>query len=320
MANPDLTFSPLANIFPLMEGQEFDDLVADIKAHGLHEPIVIFRGQILDGRNRYRACIAAGIEWQSIPYTGNDPLAYVISRNLQRRHLSESQRAMVAAKLATLKLGGNQHSEGPSIEGSSKLLNVGHASVERAKIVQRAGVPELVAAVEQGKVSVSAAADIATQTPEQQRQIVARCEPGIVVEAAKRMRGERAETRRSARIARIAEISNADAPLPQDRKYPIIVADPPWKFEVYDDESGLDRAAEAHYPTMDWAAICRLPVAGLATPDAVLCRRQACQRCARLSRRQTVTRPLHRAGRYRASRLIGHVLALPPFSDRPRQS
>jgi single-stranded DNA-binding protein len=252
-----IKFHPYAEIFPLMEGQEFDDLVADIKARGLHEPIVIFRGQILDGRNRYRACIAAGIEWRSIPYTGDDPLGYVISLNLKRRHLSESQRAMVAAKLATLKLGDNQHSEGPSIEGSSKLLNVGHASVERAKVVQREGVPELVAAVEQGKVSVSAAAKIATETPEQQR---------AVVEAAKGIRAKWAEIKRNERIARIAEISNANAPLPQDRKYPILLADPPWTYEVYDEDSGSSRAAANHYPTMELAEICALPVAELSTP------------------------------------------------------
>jgi N6-adenosine-specific RNA methylase IME4 len=264
-------FHPLAQIFPLMEGEEFEGLVADIKAHGLFEPIVTYEGQILDGRNRYRACLAAGIDCESVPYTDdNDPLGYVVSRNLKRRHLSESQRAMVAARLATLKRGDNQYSfEHPSIEGSSNLLNVGHASVERAKAVQRAGVPELIAAVDQGKVSVSGAADIATEPPEQQREIVARGEREIL-EAAKRIRGERAESRRNERIARIAEISNANAPLPQDRKYPVILADPPWAYEVYDEESGSARAAANHYPTMQLADICRLPVAELATPDAVL--------------------------------------------------
>jgi hypothetical protein len=60
-----LEFHPLADIFPLLEGQD------------LHEPIVLFEGKILDGRNRYRACGAAGIE----------PVAYVISLNLRRRVL-----------------------------------------------------------------------------------------------------------------------------------------------------------------------------------------------------------------------------------------
>jgi hypothetical protein len=70
---------------------------------------------------------------------------------------------MVAAKLANLHLGGNQHSEDTSIEGASALLNVGRASVERAKAVQREAVPEIVKAVEQGEVSVSAAAQFAKQ-------------------------------------------------------------------------------------------------------------------------------------------------------------
>ena len=67
-----MKFHDLANIFPLTEGEEFDALVADIKAQGLREPIVIYQEKILDGRNRYRACMAAGIEWRSVPYTGNE--------------------------------------------------------------------------------------------------------------------------------------------------------------------------------------------------------------------------------------------------------
>jgi ParB-like chromosome segregation protein Spo0J len=144
----NLEFHALATLFPLLDGAGFDELVADIRTHGLREPIVLFEGKVLDGRNRYRACVEAGVEPTLTVYQGEDPVAYVISLNLRRRHLDESQRAMVAAKLATLKLGDNQHhpKEHPSIEEASRLLNVGHASVERAKMVQRDGASELDAA------------------------------------------------------------------------------------------------------------------------------------------------------------------------------
>jgi hypothetical protein len=138
-------FHPLAKVFPLIEGAEFDELVADVKANGLNEVITTYEGMILDGRNRYRACIAAGIEPVTSPYIGNDPVGYVISSNLRRRHLNESQRALVAARLATLKDGQRADLiEGLPIGRASELLSVGERSVARAREVQDHGVPELV--------------------------------------------------------------------------------------------------------------------------------------------------------------------------------
>ena len=269
MAAMNLEFHALATLFPLLDGAGFDELVSDIRVHGLREPIVLFGGKILDGRNRYRACIEAGVEPTFTVYQGEDPIAYVISLNLRRRHLDESQRAMVAAKLATLKLGDNQHSEGPSIEEASRLLNVGHASVERAKTVQRAGAPELVHAVEQGAVSVSAAADVAMLPQQDQREIVARGEKEIL-EAAKQIRARQMEERYSVRIQKLAEISKNNGALSISQQYPVILADPPWYFKVYDPVSGTARTPDNYYPCMQTEEICAMSIAELATDDAVL--------------------------------------------------
>jgi hypothetical protein len=155
-----LPFHPLADLFPLIEGAEFDELVADVRSNGVREPIWIYQGKILDGRNRYRAAQVAGVECPTRAYDGDDPTGFVISLNIQRRHLTTSQRAMIAAQLASLKDG--QRSDevaGTSIEVAAQLLNVGRASVERAKIVQQEGGPGLIAAVKAGEVSVAGAVE-----------------------------------------------------------------------------------------------------------------------------------------------------------------
>ena len=90
---------PLANIFPLMAADEYVALKNDIRQYGLREAIWILDGQILDGRNRFKACQEVGVTPIFKEYEGDDPTAFVVSFNLKRRHLSESQRAMVAAKL-----------------------------------------------------------------------------------------------------------------------------------------------------------------------------------------------------------------------------
>jgi hypothetical protein len=98
-------FHPLATLFPLIEGAKFDALVADICENVQREPIWLHDGLILDGRNRFRACRLVGVEPRFELYQGEDPLGFVVSLNLRRRHLNESQHAMVAAKLANMERG-----------------------------------------------------------------------------------------------------------------------------------------------------------------------------------------------------------------------
>jgi hypothetical protein len=98
-----LPFHPLARNFPLMNGSEFNELVADVKANnGLHEPITLYQGKILDGRNRYRACLNAKVEPRFEEFEGNNAaaLAFVISKNIHRRHLkAKEKRDAIAALL-----------------------------------------------------------------------------------------------------------------------------------------------------------------------------------------------------------------------------
>lgn len=99
-----------ASLFPWIQGEALDALRDDIRRNGVREPIVFLNGAILDGRNRYQCARDLGIsypvrEFGSEASDGDDPLAFVVSANLARRHLSESQRASIAAKLANLSEG-----------------------------------------------------------------------------------------------------------------------------------------------------------------------------------------------------------------------
>jgi ParB-like chromosome segregation protein Spo0J len=109
----NMEYHPLANAFPLLEGAEFDELVASIRARGQLEKIIVFEDRILDGRNRYRACLAAGVEPHSEDFEGTFEEArdLVIDANLRRRHLDASQRALIAARLATIGHGGDRRSD-----------------------------------------------------------------------------------------------------------------------------------------------------------------------------------------------------------------
>lgn len=161
-----MEFHEAANLFPMMTGAEYEDLKASIARRGLRVPIVTYRGRILDGRNRYRACQETGIKPRFVEYDGQseDVTADVISWNLERRHLDESQRAMFAAEMANASEGGNgnnQHASNSANLPSSKvtqpaaaaMYKVSTRSVTKAKAIKKKA-PKLAEKVKAGEMTL----------------------------------------------------------------------------------------------------------------------------------------------------------------------
>lgn len=184
-------FHPAANIFPL-DDEHIDELARDIKANGLRLPIVTLDEKILDGRRRFMACRIAGVTPRFEQSDTDDPVAFVLSLNLHRRHLTVSQAAMCAARARDLyakqakerqrlsdgrgKKGSTKCSdlsgEGKASEAVGLVFGVSGGSVDRARRVIENGLPELVEAVDAGKVTVAKAAAISRHAPEFQRDLL----------------------------------------------------------------------------------------------------------------------------------------------------
>lgn len=179
---------PLANIFPLIEGAEFEELCASIKANGLRDPIVVHDGMVLDGRNRQRACDAVGVDCVYVPLAADDDaLEYVWDKNFRRRHLSTGQISYALAQYETLRHGGarrhvqdaNLQVEQPQ-ETRADLAakgGVSERSVASAAVVRDHGVEELKSAVERGDLAISVAEKIARLPEPEQPAAVERALP-----------------------------------------------------------------------------------------------------------------------------------------------
>lgn len=175
----ELTLHPVAELFPEMTAAEFRELSDDIELHDQLEPIWIdAQDRVIDGRHRLKVAAAKGRTVDVRVYEGDEDSIqdFVISLNLKRRHLSESQRAMIAARLAKMKPGRPEKT--PPIGGVSQCtvaqqLNVSPRSVQRAAAVQKHGTPELQKAVDAGTLPVSTAAKAAAVlTPAQQIEVL----------------------------------------------------------------------------------------------------------------------------------------------------
>ena len=191
-------FHEAANIFPLDE-EHLQELADDIATNGLWTPIELYHGLILDGRRRYKACQLAKVEPDYTYVCPPDPVAYVWSLNKHRRHMSTSDLGMAGARMRDLyekyrregeekmragkgenDSGGRGKKKNPEVarpqgfrapqsrDKVGAVVGVSGVTVSRAQRVIANGTPELVEAVDTGKVSVNAASKIAKLPKDEQ--------------------------------------------------------------------------------------------------------------------------------------------------------
>ena len=218
----------------MMSEKELSSLAEDIKQNGLQNPIMLFDGKILDGRNRFEACQISGVEPKYDQFNGDDPLKAVISLNLMRRHLDESQRAVIAARVANMPAyrPSNKSANMPTLSQpeAAALFNVSERMIRTVKAIEREA-PERIPEIESGAMTATKVYKLITT----------------------KARNE--ELRRKA----------VSAPT---GKYAVILADPPWQYS----NSGFNESAESQYPTMPTDEICEMAdmVREASTPETVL--------------------------------------------------
>lgn len=238
-------FHDVANIFPMMDDEQFNSLVEDIKTNGLLMPIWLHPddGSIIDGRNRYKACLEAEATPHYKTWDGRGSLvAFVVSLNFNRRHLTSSQRATLAVDVLPMfekeahenKKGGRggillveivPQANAKSRDKVAQIFNTNARYVQDAKKLKE-NAPALFQAVASGELTITKA----------KRQMVAD--------------------------------SKKDAPPLPDDRYNLVYADPPWSYGNTMPDYFTEQ--EDHYPVMSLTDICALPIKDILADNAVM--------------------------------------------------
>ena len=176
---------PLSAAFPAMSDDDFSALKDDIENHGQREPVIVHDGMVLDGWHRYRACVELNIKPTQFTFAeGDDPVSFVKSQNLHRRHLTGSQRAAAVVACSAWRPAdtGRPRAEPRSALGKTTAqsrgelgsplgktnaqlaveASVSERTIKDAKTAQKAGLGP---AVRDGAMTAKEAAQVARGTP-----------------------------------------------------------------------------------------------------------------------------------------------------------
>ena len=187
----DHSFHPACLLFPRLNDEDLQALADDIRQNGLLNPIVTLDGQILDGRNRLAACKIANVKPRFVEWDGEgSPLSWVVAINLMRRHLTPSQRAVVAFDLLpmleadakerqrkSLGRGKKVASElatpsGKASQFAARITKTNSAYVEKVKAINKRA-PEIIPAIKLGRMTLGEAGRLAMVDVDRRKQILA---------------------------------------------------------------------------------------------------------------------------------------------------
>jgi len=164
-----------------MSDADFASLLEDIKTNGLNDPITIFDEMILDGWHRFQACAGLGIDPRFTQFKDGDPASFVLSKNLHRRHLSASQRAVAVTACREWQPVGKpcKVARLDTKESMAKEANVSPRTIADAKTAIKTGQKDDVLS---GKISVSKAAEKVKLKPDPEPEIDGESQPDIAAE------------------------------------------------------------------------------------------------------------------------------------------
>ena len=168
-ATHNLTQHALSAAFPAMPLEDLTALQLDIETFGQRDPITVFEGQVLDGWNRYGCLTRLGVAVKQVELpAGADPVAFVKSRNLHRRHMKASQRALAVVACSEWQSTGRPGKVAPGATFTNKQLaaesDTSTRTIRHAKTVVDKATPEVVEAVKSGDMSLKAAVETTKPT------------------------------------------------------------------------------------------------------------------------------------------------------------
>ncbi|NTF87517.1 ParB N-terminal domain-containing protein [Agrobacterium rhizogenes] len=247
-------------VLPALSAEDYAALEADIIANGVLVPVEYDeQGNILDGHHRVAICASLGlVDWPRFVRKGmseEEKRAHARSLNLARRHLSTAQkRDVIEAQL--------KDSPSLSSRAIAERLKVDHKTVSaaRKRLEDGGEIPQQSAVTGRDGVMQPARKPLRTMFLPERANVP---EMKRVVKHLRRVEQEQSHATRTSLAAAIASASDAkpwwNAVGEEDgRSYPVIYADPPWRFITHSDVTGREKSPENHYPTMTLDDICAL--------------------------------------------------------------
>jgi len=264
----------------MMEQKRLDELKQDIQKNGLQVPIVISQGMILDGRNRFKACLELGINPETKTYDG-DPWSFVWSLNGTRRDLVAEQRYLIWKHC-------HEQSDAYQAEKRRIETEANRKRSEAAKVQENRGnqytKPSEKVEVRQHTDDAPPQKDRSSQRPDAKAKATeSKTNQGAVQrgdqlykerpDLAKKVMAGQIKPAEAHRQMKKDQVSAKVEDLPKD-KFNVIYADPPWKYNdsqaVKGDYGSGTGAANSHYPSMTLSELKALDIPSMTASDSVL--------------------------------------------------